>query len=248
MSINAPARLTWLDPRRADQPFPDPALALPEPNGLLAVGGDLSSVRLLNAYRSGIFPWFNPDEPILWWSPDPRCVLIPGRLRLSHSLAKRQRQAHFAISFDRVFGQVIEACAGSRKGARGTWLGPDMRRAYLQLHAQGHAHSVEVWRQGQLIGGLYGLAIGGGFFGESMFSRETDASKLALAALSAQLGDWGYGLIDAQVTSPHLLSLGAMTLPRAEFLRRLAAALKQPARGDWQFSAAHFGDPAQLPP
>lgn len=247
MSAQNPVRLQWLDPRQPQQPFPDPEHALPEPNGLLAVGGDLSPARLLNAYASGIFPWFNPDEPILWWSPNPRCVFVPGAVRVSHSLAKRLRQQKFALSFDAAFGEVIAACSGARRAGRGTWLGLDMQRAYCELHRLGAAHSVEVWQQGQLVGGLYGLAIGGVFFGESMFSRSTDASKLALLQLSSQLADWGFALIDCQVVSEHLLSLGAHTLPRADFLLRLRPALARPAPRFWRFDVAYTGDPAHLP-
>jgi leucyl/phenylalanyl-tRNA--protein transferase len=247
MTATHPARLHWLDPRRPDQPFPDPALALPDPNGLLAIGGDLSVTRLLNAYRDGIFPWFNPDEPILWWSPDPRCVFTPGALHVSRSLAKRQRQGGYAVRFDTAFAVVLDACAGPRRTGRGTWLGPEMRAAYLSLHRRGLAHSVEVWRQGRLVGGLYGVALGRMFFGESMFSREPDSSKLALLHLAAQLADWDFPLIDCQVSSPHLLRLGATTLPRDAFREasRQAQQLVAPTR--WQFDAHHAGDAAHGP-
>lgn len=248
MSIMHPARLHWLDPRHPNQPFPDPAKALSDPNGLLAIGGDLSATRLLNAYRHGVFPWFNPDEPILWWSPDPRCVFPACAVRVSHSLAKLRRQDRYAVSFDRAFDTVLAQCAGARRGARGTWLGPEMRLAYRTLHQRGLAHSVEVWRDGTLVGGLYGVSLGGIFFGESMFSHETDASKLALVQLAGQLRDWGFALIDAQVVSDHLLSLGAIGLSRKEFLRQLTQALDRPAPAHWRFDAAHAGNPAHLPP
>lgn len=246
MTGRHPLRLHWLDPRNPSQPFPDPALALREPDGLLAVGGDLSTTRLLSAYSSGIFPWFNPDEPILWWSPDPRCVFVPGSARASDSLAKRMRQQRYAVSFDAAFETVIAACGGPRRGARGTWLSPDMRASYIALHHLGHAHSVEVWMDGQLAGGLYGVAIGGVFFGESMFSVQADASKLALQHLSAQLADWSFALIDCQVVSPHLLSLGAQVLPRSEFLQQLKTALQLPAPKAWKFTPQHQGNPAHF--
>lgn len=248
MSIQTSVRLHWLDPRRPDQPFPDPALALADPNGLLAVGGDLSTTRLLNAYRQGVFPWFNPDEPILWWSPDPRCVLRPGAVHISHSLAKLRRQGGYAVSFDRAYPEVMAACGGPRRGNRNTWLGSDMQLAYLQLHRLGAAHSVEIWQGQQLVGGLYGVSLGGAFFGESMFSQARDASKLALVHLSEQLARWGFPLIDAQVESPHLLSMGALALPRAEFLAELADAIARPPPQAWRFDADLAGDARQSPP
>lgn len=247
MTAAHPARLHWLDPRQPQQAFPDPALALGDPNGLLAIGGDLSPIRLLNAYREGIFPWFNPDEPILWWSPDPRCVFVPDQVHVSRSLGKRLRQCDYAVSFDLAFAQTLEACAGPRRAGRGTWLGPEMRAAYLMLHRYGVAHSVEVWRGGSLIGGLYGVSLGRIFFGESMFSREADASKIALVHLARQLGDWGFPLIDCQVSSPHLITLGAVTLPREQFrlASKAAQQLLPPAR--WRFHAEHSGDARHLP-
>lgn len=247
MTASHPARLHWLDPRQPAQAFPDPAGALADPNGLLAIGGDLSPVRLLNAYREGIFPWFNPDEPILWWSPDPRCVFVPGELHVSHSLARRIKRGDYAVSFDRAFADTLEACAGPRRAGRGTWLGPEMRAAYLALHQRGLAHSLEVWREGRQIGGLYGVAIGRIFFGESMFSAETDASKLALVHLARQLQQWGFPLIDCQVASPHLTTLGARTLPRAEFRERSRAAQRLAPPLRWQFDAAHAGAAEHLP-
>lgn len=247
MTATHPARLHWLDPRRPEQPFPDPSLALADPNGLLAIGGDLSMTRLVNAYRSGVFPWFNPDEPILWWSPDPRCVFKPGAVHVSRSLAKRMRQGGYAVSFDLAFAAVLDACAGPRRAGRGTWLGPEMRAAYLGLHRRGLAHSVELWQEGQLKGGLYGVALGRVFFGESMFSHATDASKLALVHLARQLADWGFPLIDCQVASPHLMTLGAVTLPRAVFRAASSEAQLLPPPRRWLFDTAHAGDAAELP-
>lgn len=247
MTIAHASRLHWLDPRQPGQAFPDPSFALPDPNGLLAIGGDLSVTRLLNAYREGIFPWFNPDEPILWWSPDPRCVFVPTQVHISHSLAKGIRRADYAVSFNLAFAETLEACAGPRRAGRGTWLGPEMRAAYRMLHRLGVAHSVEVWRKGELIGGLYGISLGRVFFGESMFSRETDASKLALVHLAQQLATWGFPLIDCQVASPHLMRLGAETLRREDFRNVSRAAQLLPAPGHWQFDAAHAGNVLHLP-
>ncbi|MES2682712.1 MAG: leucyl/phenylalanyl-tRNA--protein transferase [Pseudomonadota bacterium] len=247
MTAAHPARLHWLDPRQPAQPFPDPSGALADPNGLLAIGGDLSPTRLLNAYRQGVFPWFNPDEPILWWSPDPRCVFLPSAVHVSRSLAKRMRQCDYAVSFDRAFVKTLEACAGPRRTGRGTWLGPEMRVAYQLLHQRGLAHSVEVWREGQLIGGLYGVSLGRIFFGESMFSVETDASKLALVHLARQAEDWGFPLIDCQVASAHLLTLGAITLPRADFRAASQQAQQLDGPRRWQFHAEHAGDARHLP-
>ena len=222
---------------RPTAPFPDPALAETEPNGLLAVGGDLSPQRLRNAYRLGIFPWFSAGQPILWWSPDPRLVLFPDRLRISRSLRKTLRRGTFTVSLDRDFGAVIRACAAPRADADGTWIVPEMARAYERLHSVGLAHSAEVWRDGELVGGLYGVAIGRAFFGESMFSRASDASKVALAHLVRCSSAWGFALIDCQVYTPHLASLGAVEIPRAEFLQRLADAVDQPvAAGAWDMA------------
>jgi len=222
---------------RPTAPFPDPALAETEPNGLLAVGGDLSPQRLRNAYRLGIFPWFSAGQPILWWSPDPRLVLFPDRLRISRSLRKTLRRGAFTVSLDRAFGAVIRACAAPRADADGTWIVPEMARAYQRLHSLGLAHSAEVWRDGELVGGLYGVAIGRAFFGESMFSRASDASKVALAHLVRCSAAWGFALIDCQVYTPHLASLGAVEIPRAEFLQRLADAVDQPvAAGAWDIA------------
>ena len=209
-------------------PFPDPALAETEPNGLLAVGGDLSPERLRNAYRLGIFPWFSEGQPILWWSPDPRLVLLPGALRVSRSLRRTLRRDVFSVSIDRDFAGVIRACAAPRPDAFDTWIVPEMIEAYERLHALGLAHSAEAWRDGKLVGGLYGVAMGRVFFGESMFSRASDASKVAFVHLVQRLADWGYTLVDCQVYTAHLASLGAAEIPRAAFRRDLAAALDQP--------------------
>lgn len=204
--------------------FPSPNLALKEPNGLLAFGGDLSPERLLLAYEQGIFPWFNEDEPPLWWSPAPRMVLYPADLKISRSLNKRLKREEFQISFDTCFAQVINQCAISRQATTGTWISADIQTAYNQLHQQGYAHSVEVWQDKQLVGGLYGLALGGIFFGESMFSQVSDASKVALVKLSQHLQQQGFSLIDCQVYSDHLASLGAAEISRELFLQTLAEA------------------------
>lgn len=213
-------------PRLEDGPlghFPDPRCALLEPNGLLAFGGDLSPSRLLNAYAHGIFPWFNENEPILWWSPDPRCVFHTGQLRPHRSQRRALRDTTWQVSVDRAFRKVIEACAAPRPGQRGTWIHPAMVDAYCALHKLGHAHSIEVWEHDGLVGGLYGISIGRLFCGESMFSAKSGGSKLALSALAALLREWKFPLIDAQVSNRHLLSLGAKEMPRDAFLRQVAA-------------------------
>lgn len=201
--------------------FPPLENALSEPNGLLAAGGDLSPRRLLEAYRKGIFPWFNKDEPILWWSPDPRMVLFPSELKISRSLRKTLKKDHYRIHTDRSFDQVMHACASPRKEQTGTWIHPEMIAAYVDLHEMGLAHSIETWVDGSLVGGLYGVSLGKVFFGESMFSSVTDASKLAFVHLVQQLQAWGFGLIDCQVKSDHLASLGAREISRMEFSQRL---------------------------
>jgi len=220
--------LTALNPFDSNQPFPDVASALEEPNGLLAVGGCLSSRRLLNAYRHGVFPWFSQGEPILWWSPDPRLVLFPERLHVSRSLRKTLKGGRFTFSFDGCFERVIDACAMPRAYASSTWISPAIKRAFCQLHAQGLAHSFEAWQGGKLVGGLYGLALGQVFFGESMFHDETDASKAAFAYSVDCLQAWGYRLVDCQVHTEHLASLGAEEIPRTEFVRLLAVYCEQP--------------------
>jgi len=217
--------IPWL---YADTPFPPVAQALKEPNGLLAGGGDLSPQRLLAAYRRGIFPWYSPGEPILWWSPDPRMVLFPGALRITRSLAKTLRNADYRVTLDSAFAQVIAACAAvPRPGQNGTWITTEMQQAYIRLHALGYAHSIETWRGGQLVGGLYGVAIGRAFCGESMFSHVTDASKIALAHLCRFLAERGFGIIDCQMETAHLTSLGARPIPRDDYLARLAALVEQ---------------------
>jgi len=201
--------------------FPPVTEALVRPNGLLAAGGDLSATRLLTAYRNGIFPWFSPDDPILWWSPDPRMVLFPHEFKLSASLKKTLRRGGFQLKADHAFEHVVRACAAPRKGESGTWIVEEMIAAYCELHRLGYAHSIEVWVADELIGGLYGVAIGKMFYGESMFSRRTDGSKIAFAHMARQLARWGFGIIDCQMYTPHLASLGAREIPRAEFIMRL---------------------------
>ncbi len=216
--------------------FPPVDTALADPNGLLAMGGDLSVARLLEAYRHGIFPWFNPGEPILWWCPDPRMVLVPGEVRVTRSLARRLRNGGFELRVDSAFAEVMRACAAPRADAGGTWISPVMIAAYSRLFEAGYAHSVETWRDGQLVGGLYGVAIGRMFYGESMFSRETDASKVALVRLAQQLQRWEFGLIDCQMETPHLASMGARTMPRTAFTARLTELVNLPHRsGPWTF-------------
>ncbi|MGH8161060.1 MAG: leucyl/phenylalanyl-tRNA--protein transferase [Gammaproteobacteria bacterium] len=211
--------------------FPPDTSALAEPNGLIAVGGDLEPERLIAAYRRGIFPWYEAGQPILWWTPEPRCVLDPRALHISHSLRRLLKRGNFAVGFDTAFETVIGACAEPRKTGAGTWITPEMMQAYTTLHGHGFAHSVEVRRHGRLIGGLYGVAIGGAFFGESMFSLETDASKIALATLCAKYATTPDALVDCQVASEHLLSIGAKMIPRAEFTGRLSVATS--IRGPW---------------
>ena len=218
--------------------FPPVETALREPNGLLAMGGDLSVARLLDAYRHGIFPWFNPGEPILWWSPDPRMVLVPDAIHVARSLAKRIRNGGFELRVDTAFGEVVRACAAPRDGALGTWISPAMIAAYTRLFDAGYGHSVEVWRDDKLVGGLYGVAIGRMFYGESMFSREPDASKVALVRLAQQLQRWEFGLIDCQMETPHLARMGARPMPRPVFTARVAELVNLPSRpGPWSFDA-----------
>lgn len=207
----------WIDPQDTSYQFPDISLALDEPDGLLAVGGDLSPARLLAAYRHGIFPWFNHEQPILWWSPNPRTVLFPSRLHVSRSLRKTLRKQPFNVTADTAFAKVIEACSAPRADEAGTWITGEMKQAYQHLAELGHAHSVECWRDGELVGGLYGIGIGKVFFGESMFSRMRDASKVAYVYLVRQLEQWGYALVDCQVHSAHLESLGAENIDRETF-------------------------------
>jgi leucyl/phenylalanyl-tRNA--protein transferase len=208
--------LAWIGPR---DPFPPVARALKDPNGLLAAGGDLSLERLLDAYRQGIFPWSSRGEPILWWSPDPRMVLHTGELKVSRSLAKNLRNKGYELRIDTAFREVIKGCANRKE----TWLSRPMQAAYLALHQSGYAHSFETWREDDLVGGLYGVAIGRMFYGESMFSSATDASKVALVGLVRALVARGFPLIDCQMKTPLLASLGGREIPRAAFLRALAA-------------------------
>ncbi|MEC4750356.1 leucyl/phenylalanyl-tRNA--protein transferase [Methylomicrobium sp. Wu6] len=214
-------KIAILDPHRPEQPFPPLSAALAEPNGLLAVGGCLSPTRLLNAYRHGVFPWYNTNEPILWWSPDPRLVLFPERLQISRSLKKTLRKDRFSVTFDTAFDRVIAACADSRQGREGTWITKDIVHAYRELHLLGFAHSAETWCAGELVGGLYGVAMGRVFFGESMFHTITDASKTAFAVLVQHLKDWNFELIDCQVHTHHLSSLGAELIDRDTFIHFL---------------------------
>jgi leucyl/phenylalanyl-tRNA--protein transferase len=211
--------LAWLG---RDGAFPPVERALKDPNGLLAVGGDLSPERLLAAYRAGIFPWYSGDEPILWWSPDPRMVLFCDELKVSRSLGKNLRNKGYAVRIDSAFLRVLRECAGPRKDAKGTWLGKEMQAAYLALHRTGYAHSFETWRGDDLVGGLYGVAVGRMFYGESMFSHATDASKVALVELVRSLKGRGFPLIDCQVRTPLLASLGGREIPRRSFLRQVA--------------------------
>lgn len=227
----SPSMLTWLNRETYD--FPPLERALREPNGLLAAGGDLSAERLLTAYRHGCFPWFQEGQPPLWWSPDPRTVLSPHEVHVSRSLAKILRQGRFEVSFDTDFAAVIQGCAGPRNYADGTWITDAMQQAYIELHQRGFAHSVEVRLNGELVGGLYGLAIGKLFFGESMFSRADNASKVGFATLATHLVKWGFVLIDCQMPTSHLQSLGAYAIPRSEYGRYLQLYLDQPNTADW---------------
>jgi len=226
--------LTWLE---TEDPFPPVEKALKEPGGLLCAGADLSIPRLLSAYRNGIFPWYSGSEPILWWAPDPRMVLFCEELKVARSLAKSIRNKGFEVRIDSDFSNVIKACAEPRNGEAGTWLGKDMQAAYLALHRDGYAHSFETWREGRLAGGLYGVAIGRMFYGESMFSRATDASKVALVALVEELRRRGFPLIDCQQRTPLLASMGGREIPRRQFLRRVAALVNYPEQpGKWTIS------------
>lgn len=222
-------QLTILNPCDPGQDFPPVSKALREPEGLLAIGGCLSEQRLLNAYRRGIFPWYNPGEPILWWSPNPRLVLFPEQLIVSRSLRKTLRKNTFSVTFDRIFGEVISACAEPRKESTGTWITADIKQAYMALHQSGFAHSAETWLNGELVGGLYGVAIGRVFFGESMFHTQTDASKVVFATLVEQLKAWDYQLIDCQVHTQHLASFGAANRDRSYFIKLLDQFCAMPA-------------------
>lgn len=223
--------LTWLS--KDSLSFPPLARALREPDGLLAAGGDLRPERILAAYRHGCYPWYQQGQPILWWSPDPRFVLLPDELHISRSLGKVLRRQIFEVSYDQAFDRVIDACAGPRSYADGTWITDAMRQAYQQLHRLGHAHSAEVWQAGELVGGLYGLCIGQVFFGESMFSHVDNASKTAFAHLVPDLKRWGIRLIDCQMQTQHLASFGGRAIDRQTFAEQLAQLVEQPNSADW---------------
>ena len=213
--------------------FPDPERALADPNGLLAFGGDLSPQRLIAAYSHGIFPWYAEGDPLLWWSPDPRCVFASDGVHVSRSLAKALRKSRWRWSMDRAFENVMRACAASRAGQDGTWITGDMLLAYARLHALGHAHSLEIWEDDELVGGVYGVCTGRMFSAESMFSRRSNASKAALIALAHVLRTRNFPWIDAQVPNPHLMRMGARTIPRRHYLDELARLVAQPAPSDW---------------
>ena len=226
--------IPWLGP---DSRFPPVEQATADPNGLLAAGGDLSVARLVEAYGRGIFPWFNEDQPILWWSPDPRMVLFPAELKVSRSLARTLRNSRFEVRADTAFRDVIQRCRLSRRDQAGTWISAPMVEAYCELHRAGIAHSVETWLDAELVGGLYGVALGRAFFGESMFMRATDASKVALVTLVRQLERWGFEMVDCQMNTAHLASFGAREIPRAEFTRRLRELIHYPSvPAPWQLA------------
>jgi leucyl/phenylalanyl-tRNA--protein transferase len=220
--------------------FPPVSRALRSPNGLLAAGGNLSAPRLLEAYRNGIFPWFSPGEPILWWSPDPRMTLVPGEFKISRSLGKVLRNTAYQVRTDTAFEQVMRACAAPRGAGGSTWISEEIIAAYCALHRHGHAHSVETWMDGRLEGGLYGVSIGRMFYGESMFSFRSNASKVALAHLARQLERWQFGMIDCQMNTAHLASLGAREIPRNEFIIRLRELINCAPVANWQFDPDIF--------
>ncbi len=221
--------IPWL---QAGDPFPPLERALAEPNGLLAAGADLSVPRLVQAYENGIFPWYSDDQPVLWWSPDPRMVLVPSELKIPRSLKKRLARRDYEVRADTAFEEVIRACAAPRPGHDGTWITEEMIAAYTRLHRAGHAHSIETWIGGQLAGGLYGISLGRMYYGESMFTRAPDASKIALVHLVRQLERRGCGLIDCQMKTGHLARFGAREIPRADFIRRLANLVNYPRTVD----------------
>lgn len=227
-------------------PFPPVEEALDNPEGLLAAGGSLAARRLVEAYRLGIFPWFNEGDPILWWSPDPRTVLQPSALHISHSLRKKLKKREFLVTFDKAFPRVLDGCAAPRDGEAGTWLSVPMRRAYTALHAAGLAHSVEVWMDGELAGGIYGVSIGRMFFGESMFTRRSDASKIGMASLAAQLERWQFPMIDCQLETDHLVSLGARSMPRRQFVVEVDRLVREPAPS-WLMDEDLAGNPGHAP-
>ncbi|MDT8428788.1 MAG: leucyl/phenylalanyl-tRNA--protein transferase [Pseudomonadales bacterium] len=226
--------IPWL--RMDDVRFPAPTTALKEPNGLLAVGGDLSPQRLLQAYAAGIFPWYEAGQPILWWSPDPRMVLRPQDVHIARSLGRFIRSCPYTITMDKAFTEVMQHCASSRMAVSGTWITDEMQQAYTRMHNLGHAHSVEIWHEQSLVGGLYGIALNNIFFGESMFSLAANTSKIAFVCLCRQLESWAFRLVDCQLPTAHLRSLGASEMPRREFLQelQLSAGCPVPAR-NWVF-------------
>ena len=233
--------LPWLAPDNLE--FPDIDEAWDDPNGLLAVGGDLSPARLIKAYSLGIFPWYEDGQPILWWSPQPRMVLFPNEIHVSRSLAKVFKKSLFELSLDKAFAEVVNACAEPRREQGGTWITEDMHKAYVELHNRGYAHSLEVWQSGELVGGIYGVAIGRAFFGESMFSRVDNASKIALVALAGQLQEWQFGFLDCQMDTSHLRSMGARNLSREEFKVLLLNYTKQDAvSSPWHLSWSYHSD------
>lgn len=241
-----PMQLPWLN--HTDLSFPPTATALDDPNGLLAVGGDLSSERLLAAYQQGIFPWYEDDQPILWWSPAPRAVVFPDQIHISKSLAKRIRRNEYKVTFDQAFTQVLAGCSKITQKREGTWITDDMQAAYTYLYELGFAHSVESWKNDELVGGLYGVAIGRVFYGESMFSTQSDASKVAFVALAQQLNAWGFGVIDCQVSNPHLETLGSQEINRDAFDQLLQKFTAKPAiPGHWHTNWPNLGSGASLP-
>lgn len=230
--------IIWLSEQDSPEAFPPVDRALVEPDGLLAAGGDLSPMRLLAAYRRGIFPWYSRGQPILWWCPDPRAVLMPQQLKVTRSLEKSSRNRGFVTRIDTAFREVIRSCGSSELRPGGTWLSPEMRAAYIKLHKLGFAHSVETWLDDRLVGGLYGVALGQMFFGESMFSTERDASKVALKRLCEELITRRFHMIDCQMSTPHLLSLGAQMIPRMQFTQVLGEHVNGPFEpGHWRAAA-----------
>jgi len=227
--------ITWLDPSNPNEPFPSVGKALKNPEGLLAAGGCLKEKRLLNAYRNAVFPWYEDGQPILWWSPNPRGVLFTKKLHLSASLRKTIRKLDWTVTFDGDFRKTVMACATPRSYARGTWITDEMKNAYCELHQSGHAHSIELWdQQERLVGGIYGVLIGRMFFGESMFSFQTNASKVALAYLAIHMHHWGFPLLDCQLPSAHLSSLGAESITRSTYLKLMTPLCKEPLELDWK--------------
>ncbi|MEO7402980.1 MAG: leucyl/phenylalanyl-tRNA--protein transferase [Burkholderiales bacterium] len=237
--------IPWLN---RDTPFPPLEYAMQQPNGLLAVGGDLSPERLLDAYRRGIFPWYSDGDPILWWSPDPRMVLVPAEIRVTRSLDKVMRNRPYEVRFDTQFDAVITACSAPRPNQPGTWITPEIRAAYNALHYLGYAHSIETWIDGELAGGLYGVCVGRMFYGESMFARVRDASKIAFVRLARYLAPRGFEMIDCQMHTDHLESLGAREIPREDFLGALKRLIdyREPL-GRWEYSHSNVPLAANVP-